>query len=120
MRELGFDAAWKSGFPGAAAALRHNGSPPLRIMTDTGRSSLTVIIPVHRKFITEAIKRDAGYQERILSALGSGSLQLTEISAAMGYLGITKKLSDTVGTMVLGGLLVQFTGPQGRLIYRKI
>ena len=65
-------------------------------MTDTGRSSLTVIIPVHRKFITEAIKRDAGYQERILSALGSGSLRLTEISAAMGYLGITKKLSDTV------------------------
>ena len=119
MRELGFDAAWKSGFPGAAAALRHNGSPPLRIMTDTGRSSLTVIITVHRKFITEAIKRDARYQERILSALGSGSLQLTEISAAMGYLGITKKLSDTVGTMVLGGLLVQFTGPQGRLLYRK-
>ena len=119
MRELGFDAAWKSGFPGAAAALRHNGSPPLRIMTDTGRSSLTVIITVHRIFITEAIKRDARYQERILSALGSGSLQLTEISAAMGYLGITKKLSDTVGTMVLGGLLVQFTGPQGRLLFRK-
>ena len=84
---------------------------PVRIMTDTGRSSLTVIIPVHRKFITEAIKRDAGYQERILSALGSGSLR---------YLGITKKLSDTVGTMVLGGLLVQFTGPQGRLLYRII
>ena len=81
---------------------------PVRIMTDTGRSSLTVIIPVHRKFITEAIKRDAGYQERILSALGSGSLR------------ITKKLSDTVGTMVLGGLLVQFTGPQGRLLYRII
>ena len=71
---------------------------PVRIMTDTGRSS----------------------QERILSALGSGSLRLTEISAAMGYLGITKKLSDTVGTMVLGGLLVQFTGPQGRLLYRII
>ncbi len=94
---MGFDAAWKSGFPGAAAALRHNGSPPLRIMTDTGRSSLTVIIPVHRKFITEAIKRDAGYQERILSALGSGSLPMTD-----------------------GGTLQQFTGPQGRLIYRKI
>ena len=71
---------------------------PVRIMTDTGRSSLTVIIPVHRKFITEAIKRDAGYQERILSALGSGSLRLTEISAAMGYLGITKKLSDRGGS----------------------
>lgn len=27
MREMGFDAAWKSGFPGADAALRHNGSP---------------------------------------------------------------------------------------------
>ena len=89
-------------------------------MTDTGRSSLTVLIPVHRKFITEAIKRDAGYQERILSALGSGSLQLTEISAAMWYLGITKKLSETVRAMTDGGTLQQFTGPQGRLIYRKI
>ena len=141
---MGFDAAWKSGFPGAAAALRHNGSPPLRIMTDTGRSSLTVIIPVHRKFITEAIKRDAGYQERILSALGSGSLlteaikrdagyqerilsalgsgslPLTEISAAMGYRGISKKLSDTVRAMTDGGTLQQFTGPQRRLLYRKI
>ena len=120
MREMGFDAAWKSGFPGAAAALRHNGSPPLRIMTDTGRSSLTVIIPVHRKFLTEAIKRDARYQERILSALGSGSLPLTEISAAMGYRGISKKLSDTVRAMTDGGTLQQFTGPQRRLLYRKI
>jgi len=38
----------------------------------------------------------------------------------MWYLGITKKLSETVRAMTDGGTLQQFTGPQGRLIYRKI
>lgn len=120
MRELGFSASLKSGFPGAAAALRHNGSPDLRLRADMERSDLTVIIPVHRKFITGTMKRDARYQARILSALGSGNLTLTGISTAMGYCGITKKLRDTVAGMTSEGRLKPLHGPYGRILYMAI
>ncbi len=80
----------------------------LRFIMDPDRSCLSVVIPVHEEFISKAEKKQNQYQEKIRAAIGQNLMTLTEISTAMGYKGITKKLRDSVNAMVVSGTLDQF------------
>ena len=45
------------------------------------------------------------YRQRIINALGDGKMSLNELSKAMGYKGITTKLSFTVDDMIKSGVI---------------
>ncbi len=103
LKELHLIEGRNTGFPTAFKALRENGSGLPVFEMDEQRAFLSVTIPVHPYFLkgkeTKIAKRGA-YEKRIVDALTGGPLLMTELASAMGYKGITKKLSDTVETMV--------------------
>ena len=96
LKELRLIEGHNTGFPNAYAALAENGSPDLRFQMDDERSFLAVTIPVHPHFLPGNDARTQAYEERILQALSDEPLSLTMLAHAMGYKGISKKLSTTV------------------------
>ena len=114
LKELRLIEGHNTGFPNAYAALAANESPDLQFRMDDERSFLSVTIPVHPHFqpITDAHK--SAYEERILQALSYEPLSLTDLAHAMGYKGITKKLSTTVGRLLSQGKLERAASPQVR------
>ena len=72
---------------------------------DDNRTYLTVILPIHPHFLpkSDTNSKEIAYRERITSALGNNTLSITELSKAMGYKGITAKLSSTVEKMIISG-----------------
>ena len=60
---------------------------------DEDRTYLTVTILVHEAFED---KRDTSYEDEIITILKDEPRTLTELSKAMGYKAISKKLSRTV------------------------
>ena len=99
LKELGLIEGRNTGFPNAVAALKVNGSPPLRFEMDAQRQYLSVTIPVHPAFYSAADKKAHGYEQKIREILSGEPMTLTELAHAMGYKGITKKLRDTVRRM---------------------
>lgn len=99
LKELGLIEGRNTGFPNAVAALKVNGSPPLRFEMDAQRQYLSVTIPVHPAFYSAAEKKAHGYEQKIREILSGEPMTLTELAHAMGYKGITKKLRDTVRRM---------------------
>ncbi|WP_165052662.1 MULTISPECIES: RNA-binding domain-containing protein [unclassified Adlercreutzia] len=108
LKELRLIEGRNTGFPNAYKALEANGSPDLEFFSDEQRGFLSVAIPVHPAF---APKQKAGsekarlYEQRILDALEQGDLTLTDLARAMGYKGISKKLSKTVEALEATGVL---------------
>ena len=51
--------------------------------------------------------KDAAYEERILDLLSETPMSLTDLSRAMGYKGITVKLSQTIEKMLAKGELMK-------------
>ena len=96
LKELRLIEGHNTGFPNAYAALAENGSPDLRFQMDDERSFLAVTIPVHPHFLPGNDARTQAYEKRILQALSDEPLSLTMLAHAMGYKGISKKLSTTV------------------------
>lgn len=103
LKELHLIEGRNTGFPTAFRALRENGSSLPTFLMGDQREFLSVTIPVHPYFLkkkeTRTIKKDE-YENRILDALGSGPLLLSELATAMGYKGISKKLTRTVDSML--------------------
>lgn len=88
--------------------LAHGSSYPTFTM-DIGRTYLTVTLPVHPYFLPKVADNDknALYQTKILEALGDKAMSKNELAQAMGYKGISAKLSQAVKTMLANGTLKQ-------------
>lgn len=103
LKELHLIEGRNTGFPTAFRALRENGSSLPTFLMGDQREFLSVTIPVHPYFLkkkeTRTIKKDE-YENRVLDALSSGPLLLSELAVAMGYKGISKKLTTTVDSML--------------------
>ena len=70
------------------------------------RDYLTVTIPVHPYFLPKnSSSKNAAYEKKILSLLTEKPRSLTELALAMGYKGITAKLSRSVNTMLNHGTI---------------
>ncbi len=82
-----------TGYPTVLNALLDNGSPYPTFTMDTGRTYLTVTLPVHLYFLPKVADNDknALYQTKILEALGDKAMSKNELAQAMGYKGISAK-----------------------------
>ncbi len=115
LKELHLIEGRNTGFPTAFEALRRNGSALPTFGMDEQRSYLSVTIPVHPAFLPKRPRgrRDDAYERRIREALAAGPLTLTELAHALGYKGISKKLSTAVDALVVSGELARVPG-EGR------
>lgn len=107
LKELHLIEGRNTGYPTVLNALRDNGSPYPKFEMDDNRTYLTVTLPVHSYFLND--KKDAPkeleYRERIFDALNGKRLSMNELAKAMGYKGITAKLSATVEKLLDIGAL---------------
>ena len=117
LKELHLIEGRNTGFPNAFVALRQNGSGEPAFEMDDARGYLSVTIPVHRAFLPLGgdTARMEEYEARVMGALADGPLTLTELARAMGYKGISKKLSAAVDTMLRTGKLRHVAGERGRM-----
>ena len=101
LKELRLIGGRNTGFPNAKKALAENGSGPLAFEMNPDRDYLSVIIPVHSYFLPSRKNnsKQEAYRLQIAELLGAQPMTLTELAKAMGYKGITKKLSGTVAEM---------------------
>lgn len=102
LKELRLIEGRNTGFPNAIKALTENGSDLLSFDMDDNRSYLSVTIPVHSYFTDSKGRNDKKvlYEKKIIDALKNAPLTMTELAAAIGYKGITRKLKDTVNEML--------------------
>ena len=70
---------------------------------DEGRSFLSVIIPIHSYFVEKKTQtnREDAYTKQIISVLKDNMLTITELSKALGYKAISKKLRTTLDDLVM-------------------
>lgn len=113
LKELHLIEGHNTGFPNAYAALEANGSPDLVFAMDEGRSYLSVTIPIQPYFLRKEDAAAQEYESRVLGALEERPLSLTELAHAMGYKGISKKLSATVDGMLARGRLERRAAQNG-------
>lgn len=102
LKELGLCEGRNTGFPKALEALHSNGSAKPTFRMDETRGFLTVRLEVHPAFLPEPPKpnpKEIEYQNKIREALVGGPLTLSELSRAMGYKSIPKRLSNTIEIM---------------------
>ncbi len=97
LKELKLIEGRNTGFPNAKKALRENGSNELSFIMDEDRSFLSVVIPVHDKFLD---KKENTYENKILGILKQEELSLTELALTMGYKGISAKLRNSVNSLI--------------------
>ena len=97
LKELKLIEGRNTGFPNAKIALRENGSNELSFIMDEDRSFLSVVIPVHDKFLD---KKEDTYENKILGILKQEELSLTELALKMGYKGISAKLRNSVNSLI--------------------
>ena len=64
---------------------------------DEDRNFLSVVIPVHDKFID---KKEDSYGNKIVDILKQEELSLTELAIKMGYKSISAKLRDSVNNLI--------------------
>lgn len=111
LKELKLIEGRNTGFPNAIQALRSNGSELPKFEMNPERDYLSVIIPIHKYFIPKSKKTDKSlaYQAKIKDILNIQPLSLSELAVAMGYKGITARLSRTVNEMLLSGAIKKIT-----------
>ena len=97
LKELKLIEGRNTGFPNAQKALIENGSGELKFVMDEDRSFLSVIIPLHDKFLD---KKEDSYEDKILTILKQEELSLTELAIKMGYKGISAKLRDSINNLI--------------------
>lgn len=116
LKELRLIEGRNTGFPTAYRALAENGSGELSFDTDDIRGYLSVIIPVHPAFLpsdSEESPKAAAYERSIMNALAADDLTLTQLARALGYRSISKKLSDTVSSLVASGRIERIPAATG-------
>jgi ATP-dependent DNA helicase RecG len=108
LKELKLIEGRNTGFPTAIQALERNGSGKLQFEYDEERNYLSVILPVHPSFKqkTKLNPKEEAYQKKIMAILEAQPLTLTQLSAAMGYKGITSKLRQSVNLLLEQGTIV--------------
>lgn len=114
LKELRLIEGRNTGFPNTYAALAENGSPSLEFEMDEDRSYLSVTIPVHPYFAPKTIKKTCDYETRVMQTLQGEHLSLTDLAHALGYKGISKKLRDTVESLVRQGRIGRRASESGR------
>ena len=74
---------------------------------DDNRMYLSVTLPIHSNFLpkSESNHKELEYRERIFAALKGRTLSMNELAKAMGYKGISAKLSSTIEKMLEIGAL---------------
>lgn len=107
LKELHLIEGRNTGFPTTINALKANGSELPKFDMNPERDYLSVIIPIHSYFLPKNKISDKAiaYRSKITEILKVEPLSLTELSRAMGYKGITSKLSRTVNEMLESGEL---------------
>ena len=102
LKELHLIEGRNTGYPTILKALRENGSPYPKFDMDENRTYLTVTLPIHSYFLpnSKSSPKEIKYRERILAALTGRKMSLNELAKAMGYKGITAKLSSAVEKML--------------------
>lgn len=101
LKELRLIEGRNTGFPNAYQALKNNGSSMPIFKMNLARDFLSVTLPIHPYFLS-AKKEDKNilYREKIYVILQNEPLTLTELASAMGYKGITKKLTTNVEILI--------------------
>lgn len=110
LKELGLSEGRNTGFPKALAALDANGSSRPTFRMDENRGILTVRLDVHPAFAPKRATpsaKELEYCARVTEALASGPLSLSELSRALGYKAIPKRLTTTLDRMVAEGHVVR-------------
>ena len=110
LKELKLIEGRNTGFPNALNALKENGSRPLKFDMNPDRDYLSVTIPVHDYFISGKKAVSSVYAEKILDILKDNPLTLTELSKAMGYKGITRKLRKAVDELIITKEITRIIG----------
>lgn len=110
LKELKLIEGRNTGFPNALNALKENGSRPLKFDMNSDRDYLSVTIPVHDYFISGKKAVSSVYAEKILDILKDNPLTLTELSKAMGYKGITRKLRKAVDELIITKEITRIIG----------
>ncbi len=107
LKELHLIEGRNTGFPTAFSALRENGSEYPKFRMDENRSYLSVTIPVHSYFLNgnEPNEKELMYQAQIMDILQEKPMSMNELARAMGYKGITAKLSRTIESMLGVGVI---------------
>ena len=116
LKELHLIEGRNTGFPTALKALEDNGSDRFRIDMDSDRKYLSVIIPVHRSFLPPKNK-NIEFEMKVCNVLYNKEMTITEISRALGYKGITKKLRLAIDRMTIEGTIVKSISG-GEIVYR--
>lgn len=112
LKELRLIEGRNTGFPNAIKALKDNGSDMLKFDMDENRTYLSVTIPVHSYFLDRGEKsgKKVAYEKGIVDVLQDNPLTMTELSYALGYKGITKKLTTAVDDMIQRGIIERIAG----------
>lgn len=110
LKELGLSEGRNTGYPKAFAALAANGSPRPTFLMDENRGYLTVRLEVHPAFAPQPAtlsEKELAYRARVTDTLANGPLSLSELSRALGYKSISKRLSTAVGGLLAEGSVVR-------------
>ena len=99
LKELHLVEGRNTGIPTALRCIEANGSPLPQFITDEDRTFFTVILPIHKSFITDTIKPSKKkvrktrkeLQSAILSALENNEYSERGLYAALGYSGNPSK-----------------------------
>lgn len=101
LKELRLIEGRNTGFPNAYQALRKNGSAMPIFKMNVARDFLSVTIPIHPYFLKgKASDKNVMYKEKIYALLQDTPMSITELALAMGYKGITKKLTTNVDILI--------------------
>lgn len=102
LKELHLIEGRNTGYPTVLSSLRENGSSLPIFKMDDNRTYLSVTLPIHPYFLPNADKnsKKLQYKDRIRQALKGTAMTKSELAFAMGYKGITDKLTKTVEAMI--------------------
>lgn len=107
LKELDLAESRFTGIPEVVRALEENGSPPLRILTDPGRTYFKAVLEIHPDFRNRCESRDGGpLDARIMDLLRSrGCMTVYDISTALGYKGINKSVRVEINRLMSEGFV---------------
>ena len=101
LKELHLIEGRNTGYPTILKSLKENGSQYPVFKMDANRTYLTVTLPIHPYFSinNKQSEKEQEYQLRIIKELKNKNLTKSELSNALGYKSISKKLSQTLDNM---------------------
>ena len=114
LKELHLVEGRNTGIPMAINAIKDNGSPLPKLLTDNERSYFTVIIPIHDSFkgdddtkaVSRARKTRLEIKEMIMGSLKQGNKSMNQLYSDLGYKGNpSKTFSSCITDMIQEGII---------------